>query len=142
MIILKKYKALIITCIALILSSTTILIGLDIILFEFTSIRMTYEFGLTFNRSIQLLLLIIGLFYHKIEESNLTLELNKGILITIIYAFFMGELHQMIYPSMEPPTILETLILDLSYSWMIIIVGFGVVSIKYTYHRLKQGNKK
>jgi hypothetical protein len=139
--IINRYKKLIVAGVAMVIISATTYVGIDIILFEFTSIKVTYELDIVFEYLNQLVVLLTGLIlYHKIDASNPTDELKKGLLITFIYAFFMGQFHQMIYPASELPTFFERLILNLKHSWILIIAGIGIVIIKYVCQRIK-GNK-
>lgn len=136
--IIEIYKKSIFICVLLAIFSSLIYFGIDIMLFESLSIRISFEFDILFEYIIQISVLIMGLlFYHKVDPSIFIEQLKKGLLISTLYAIFTGEFHQMIYPQSEFQTLLDKLILNLVHSWIIITIGFGFVIIKYLYQTLK-----
>lgn len=136
--VIEKYKKSLITCLLLAIFAGLIYLGIDIVLFEFSSIMISYEFDRLLEYFIQITVLLVGLyFYPKIEPLSFINLLKKRILITALYAFFIGEFHSMIYPASKPPTLFDKLILNLEHSWIIITIGFGFALLKYIHQRLK-----
>lgn len=118
--------------------SAVVYIGITILLFEINRFRLSYKEDLILEVFVQLLILLIGLlFYYRIEKLKIIEELKNGLLITVLYSLSMGQFHQMIYPTSEPPSYFESLILNFEHNWVIIVFGITIIYIRYTNQRLK-----